>query len=82
MMTGLPRFPIPGPLVETGSVEARVCAVTIPFDDVFGDGEGDGEGETTGEGEGTVVGEGVVCGSAVVEVCVAAEVAGVRLLRP
>lgn len=71
---------MPGPLVETGSVEARVCALAVPFDEVFGDGEGDGEGETTGEGEGTAVGEGIGDGSVVV--CVAAEVVGVRLLRP
>jgi hypothetical protein len=84
MITGLVpwRVPMPGPLVETGSVEARVCAVAVAFDEVFGDGEGDGEGETTGEGEGTAVGKGVGDGSTVVDVCVAAEVAGVRLVRP
>jgi hypothetical protein len=78
-MTG--RVPMPGPLVETGSLLARVCAVGITFDEVFGDGEGDDEGVTVGEGEGSVAGEGVADGSAVVELCVAAEVVGV-LLRP
>jgi hypothetical protein len=71
---------MPGPLVETGSVEARVCAVATPFDEVFGDGEG--EGETVGGGEGAGVAEGIGDGSTVTEVCVAAEVVGVRLLRP
>jgi hypothetical protein len=61
-------------------MEARVCAVATAFDEVFADGEGDGEGETVGEGEG--IGEGVADGSTVVEVCVAAEVVGVRLLIP
>jgi len=71
---------MPGPLVETGSVEARVCAVATPFDEVFGDGEGDGEGEIVSEGAGS--GEGFGDGSTVTEVCAAAEVVGVRLLRP
>ena len=71
---------MPGPLVETGSVEARVCTVATTFDEVFGDGEG--EGETAGEGEGAGVGEEVGDGSTVTEVCVAAEVVGVRLLKP
>src|SRR5689334_2569763 len=55
IITGLPpcRVPIPGPLVETGSPVARVCAVEIDGE-AFGsaEGEGDGEGEATGDGEG------------------------------
>lgn len=58
MMTGEPpcRFPIPGPLVETGSVVERECDVTIPVGEGFtdGDGAGDGEGEGEGDGEGKV----------------------------
>src|SRR5918994_5576073 len=56
MMTGLPpcRFPIPGPLVETGSVLERVCDVENPVGEGFTDGEGDGDGETVGDGEGDV----------------------------
>ncbi|HKQ38109.1 MAG TPA: hypothetical protein VJ063_08535, partial [Verrucomicrobiae bacterium] len=56
VITGLPpcRFPIPGPLVETGSVLARVCAALgVPLAGAFGDGEGDGEGETVGDGDGS-----------------------------
>src|ERR1700741_1206889 len=47
------RVPIPGPLVETGSLVARVCAVEIEGV-AFGEGaaEGDGEGEGTGDGVG------------------------------
>ncbi len=84
MITGLPpcRVPIPGPLVETGSVVERVCAVEIPFGEAFGDGTGDGEGETVGEGDGSVAGEGVGDGSTVVEVCVAAEVVRGCCLKP
>lgn len=57
-ITGLPlwRVPIPGPLVETGSLEARVCDVVSCDGDDFGegamDGDGDGEGETSGDGDG------------------------------
>ena len=56
MITGLPpcRFPIPGPLVETGSLVARVWAVESfsgeGFGDADSDGDGDGEGETSGDG--------------------------------
>lgn len=54
MMTVLPswRFPIPGPLVETGSLVARECELEIVVGDGLTDGEGDGEGETAGDGEG------------------------------
>src|SRR5688572_8831616 len=55
-ITGLPPclIPIPGPLVETGSVVARECEVAT-VDDVFGGEEdGDGDGDGTGEGEGAV----------------------------
>lgn len=84
MITGFPPClaPIPGPLVETGRVVARVCAVEIPSGEFFGDGEGDGEGETIGEGEGNDVAEGIGDGTTVVEVCVAAEVVRACLLRP
>ena len=54
MITGLPpcRFPMPGPLVETGSVVERECDVEKPVGEGFTDGDGDGEGETAGDGEG------------------------------
>ena len=61
----------------------RVCAVEIPFGDVFGEGEGDNDGEGTGEGEGSVVGERTGDGStAEVGGCVAADVVGACRLRP
>lgn len=44
---------MPGPLVDTGSDVARVCAVDTAAGELFGD--GDGEGETSGDGEGNVV---------------------------
>jgi hypothetical protein len=75
-------LPIPGPLVETGSVVERVCeAATVG--EVFGLGDGDGEGDTVGEGEGSVTGvcEGVA-GSMAIVGCGAAAVVRVRLLRP
>lgn len=52
-MTGFPpcRFPIPGPLVETGSVVERECDVAKLVGEGFTDGDGDGEGETAGDGE-------------------------------
>lgn len=83
VITGLPpcRAPMAGPLVETGRVVARVCAVETPSGVVFGDGEGDGEGETVGDGEGSMVEDGIADGSTVVKVCVAAEVVGACLLR-
>ena len=66
-ITGLPpcRVPIPGPLVETGSVVARECAVETPLAAVFGDGEGDveGDGELSGEGEAVTTGEGKTWGA-------------------
>src|SRR5690348_12866642 len=69
VITGLPpcRVPIPGPLVETGSLEARVWSVTdcetLAGGVIVGDGDGDGEGETAGDGDG--VGGGGVTGVAV-----------------
>ena len=66
-ITGLPpwRVPIPGPLVETGSLVARECAVETLFGDVFAEGEGDGEGdgELSGEGEGVAIGVGETSGA-------------------
>ena len=61
---------MPGPLVETGSLVARECAVETPASGAFGDGVGDGEGdgELTGDGEGVAAGEGedagTLCGTA------------------
>src|SRR6185436_8943985 len=59
IITGLPpcRVPIPGPLVDTGSLVARVWAVAgcdggVCFGDGPMDGAGDGEGETSGDGAG------------------------------
>ena len=85
MITGLPptRFPIPGPLVETGSRVERVCAVEVPVGDGLGDGEGDGDGEAVGDGEGRMAGEGIGDGSTTeVDVCVAADVVGVCRFKP
>ena len=69
IITGLPpcRVPIPGPLVETGSPVARVCAVEIDGEafgeaEGEGDGEGPGEDEATGDGDGDAAGEGVPTG--------------------
>src|SRR6185369_13520880 len=70
IITGLPpcRVPIPGPLVETGSPVARVCAVEIDgeaFGEAEGEGDGEGptEGEATGDGDGdSPAGEGVAIG--------------------
>src|ERR1044071_1973778 len=75
-ITGLPpcRVPIPGPLVDTGSPVARVCAVEIEGE-AFGEaeGDGDGEGEATGDGDGdAATGEGVATGGASLEFSVAA----------
>lgn len=62
IITGLPpcRVPIPGPLVETGSLVARVWAVAGCDGEAFGDGaidgDGDGEGETWGDGDGVAAG--------------------------
>lgn len=78
MMTGLPpcRSPIPGPLVETGSVVARECEVEISVGEGFtdGDGDGDGEGEIAGDGEGAVMTGCAGATDATVSVWVAAEV--------
>lgn len=57
-ITALPPclFAMPGPLVETKSVEERACDdVAVGAIEGFGDGDGDGEGETLGDGEGRVV---------------------------
>ena len=60
VITGFPpcRVAIPGPLVETGSLVARVCAVETCELDGFGegviDGDDDGEGETSAEGDGVI----------------------------
>ena len=56
MMTGEPpcRFPMPGPLVETGSVVEREWEVTTPIGEGFTDGDGDGDGDGEGDGEGKV----------------------------
>ena len=75
IITGLPpcRVPIPGPLVETGSLVARVCAVEISATAGFALGVGVGDGEATGEGDGDGAGgvaEGV--GATTVDVSVAA----------
>ena len=53
-MTGLPPccFPIPGPLVEIGSVVERECDVAAAVGEGFTEGDGDGEGDTVGAGEG------------------------------
>ena len=53
-MTGLPPccFPVPGPLVEMGSVVEREGDVANAVGEGFTEGDGDGEGETVGDGEG------------------------------
>ena len=66
IITGFPpcRVPIPGPLVETGSLVARVCAVETAGE-AFGEaeGDGDGDGDETGDGDGDgVTGDGVGLG--------------------
>ena len=73
IITGLPpcRVPIPGPLVETGSLVARVCAVAAPVGEGFGvdAGVGDGDGDATGDGDGDgAAGVGVGAGATVVSV--------------
>jgi hypothetical protein len=77
IITGLPpwRVPIPGPLVETGSPVARVCAVATFSGDGLGVGatDGDGDGETSGDGDAIVAGVGVT-GWTVAGGSVAAEV--------
>src|ERR1044071_2556812 len=60
IITGLPpcRVPIPGPLVETGSLVARVWSVAdceTLAGGVMAD-DGDGEGETAGDGDGVAGG--------------------------
>lgn len=87
MITGLPpcRCAIPGPLVETGSLVARVCDVAMPGDEFLGegegdaDGEGDGDGEMVGDGEGSATtGVAVMIGATVFNSGVAAEVCFAR----
>ena|ERR1041385_7269878 len=60
IITGLPPcgVPIPGPLVETGALVARVWSVTdcAALGDGAMDGDGDGEGETAGDGDGVAGG--------------------------
>lgn len=89
-ITGLPPslVPIPGPLVETGSVVVREWEVATVAD-VFGVGKGEGEGDGDGDGDGTGEGEGTVTngceavvGSTIIAGCGAAAVVCVRLLRP
>ena len=60
IITGLPpcRVPIPGPLVETGSLVERVWAVASLSGDDRGDGatDGEGDGETSGDDDGVAAG--------------------------
>jgi hypothetical protein len=84
-MTGLPprRCAIPGPLVETGSLVARVCEVEIPEAETFGatagEGDGDGEGDGVGEGGASVITAGVMLtGTTAFEFGVAADVRRAR----
>ena len=85
-ITGLPPclVPMPGPLVETGSVVARECDdAVVGAIEGFGDGEGDGEGETLGDGDGSVgtTTSGEATGATAVGFCVAADVV-LRWLTP
>ena len=78
-ITGLPpcRVPIPGPLVEMGSLVARVWAVEIPLvGEGFEVGEGDGDGVMLGDGEGSAAsaGDGEDCGWIVTAGCISAAV--------
>ena len=84
VITGLApwRLPIPGPLVETGSEVARVCALEVVVAAVFGAGEGDGEGETTGDGEGVEVAVGEATATGVSDDSGAAEACCIRRLAP
>ena len=88
MITGLPPclVPMPGPLVETGSIEVRVCEVATPAAGAFfggvGDGEGEGDGDGEADGEGTAITGSVgASGVGLGVVCVAAEVFRTCLLR-
>jgi len=67
--------PIPGPLVETGALVARVWAVADWVGDAFGegtsDGDAEGEGETSDDGDG--VAEDGATGSTAAGTSVAAE---------
>ena len=84
VITGLApwRLPSPGPLVETGSEVARVCALEVVVAVVFGAGEGDGEGETTGDGEGVEVAVGKATATGVSDDSGAAEACCIRRLAP
>jgi hypothetical protein len=85
VITGLPpwRLPIPGPLVETGSEVARVCALEVVVAVVFAVGEGDGEGETIGDGEGAeIVAVGDATATGVIDDSGAAEASCIRWLAP
>ena len=85
-ITGLPpcSVAVPGPLVDIGSVVARVCddAVAGAIEG-FGDGEGDGDGDTLAEGDGSVVStsSGEAAGAGIFVVSVAADVV-LRWLKP
>jgi hypothetical protein len=77
MITGFApvRDPIPGPLVDTGSVVERECEVEIPgCCEDFGDGEVDGDGETVGEGEASITDGAGTAGATLFGDWVAAEV--------
>lgn len=85
VITRLPpcRLPIPGPLVETGSEVARVCALEVVFAGGFAVGEGDGEGETTGDGEGVeIVAVGEAVDTGVIDDSGAAEASCIGCLVP
>ena len=81
-MTGLPpcRFPMPGPLVETGSVVERECDAETAVGEGFSDGEGDGEGETAGKGEGDSATGGTGAGATMFGGGITAEVLRVYVL--
>ena len=80
-MTGFTpcRCPMPGPLVETGSVVERECDAGNAVGEGFTDGDGDGDGETEGDGEGDITTGFAGAGATTFGVCVAAEVLPVRL---
>lgn len=86
-ITGLPpcSVAVPGPLVDIGSVDARVCDAAAGAIEGFGDGEGDGDGDgdTLGEGDGSGVStsSGEAAGAGMVVVSVAAAVV-LRWLKP
>ena len=59
------RVPIPGPLVETGSMLVVVCEVATRVGEALGDDEGDGDGEGATEGDGDGAGGWGVCSTKV-----------------